>query len=211
MCQGKRATPVVCIGKMIHTSCSHSFISDGRAGINFEHSAIDGHTALRFVSDIFADNVVSFAQSITKTIYADSAFFPSLIEADVRRASTVNTTSVTPKKLIFDLPKSVLDKIYYAETSLSDEIVASDTYVLEFKGFGKTFIVRNNISPDSFVQLSIQVSDISDKDWSINNASTDIDPNHSWHTIDYSVKLLVNSKYQFVPDILPCVCLNASN
>eukprot|EP00984_Skeletonema_dohrnii_P022916 scaffold12038_cov111-Skeletonema_dohrnii-CCMP3373.AAC.1 len=31
--------------------------SDGRAGINFEHSAIDGHTALRFVSDIFADNV----------------------------------------------------------------------------------------------------------------------------------------------------------
>ena len=117
---------------------------------------------MRFVSDIFADNVVSFAQSITKTIYADSAFFPSLIEADVRRASTENTTSVTPKKLIFDLPKSVLDKIYYAETSLSDEIVASDTYVLEFKGFGKTFIVRNNISPDSFVQLSIQVSDNSD-------------------------------------------------
>ncbi len=131
---------------------------DGRAGINFEHSAIDGHTALRFVSDIFADNVVSFAQSITKTIYADSTFFPSLIEAEVRRASTENAASVTPKKLIFDLPQSVLDKIYFAETALSDEIVASDTYVLEFTGYGKTFIVRNKISPDSFVQLSMQVS-----------------------------------------------------
>lgn len=113
---------------------------------------------MRFVSDIFADNVVSFAQSITKTIYADSTFFPSLIEADVRRASTDNTASVTPKKLVFDLPQIVLDKIYYAETALSDEIVASDTYVLEFKDFGKTYIVRNKISPDSFVQLSMQVS-----------------------------------------------------
>lgn len=119
---------------------------------------------MRFVSDIFADNVVSFAQSITKTIYADSTFFPSLIEADVRRASTDNTASVTPKKLVFDLPQIVLDKIYYAETTLSDEIVASDTYVLEFKDFGKTYIVRNKISPDSFVQLSMQVSVNGDRD-----------------------------------------------
>jgi len=44
--------------------------SDGSAGVNFEHSAIDGHTALRYVSDIFADTVVRFAQSITKTIYS---------------------------------------------------------------------------------------------------------------------------------------------
>lgn len=131
---------------------------DGRAGINFEHSAIDGHTALRFVSDIFADNVVSFAQSITKTIYSDRTFFPSLIQAEVRRASAENPDLVTPKKLNFDLPQSILDKIYYAETALSDEIVASDTYVLEFTGFGKTLIVRNKMSPDSFVQLSMQLA-----------------------------------------------------
>jgi len=41
-------------------------MKDGSAGVNFEHSAVDGHTALRYVSDIFADTVVSFAQSITK-------------------------------------------------------------------------------------------------------------------------------------------------
>ena len=43
---------------------------DGTAGINFEHSAIDGHTALRVASDIYAETVVNFAQSITKTIHA---------------------------------------------------------------------------------------------------------------------------------------------
>ena len=129
--------------------------SDGRAGINFEHSAIDGHTALRFVSDIFADNVVSFAQSITKTIYSDHAgMFPSIIQADVKRAPSC----VIPRKLNFDLPQKILDKIYFAETSLSDQIVASETYVLEFTGYGKTLIVRNKMSPDSFVQLSMQLA-----------------------------------------------------
>ena len=33
-------------------------MANGKAGVNFEHSAIDGHTALRYVSDIFAENVV---------------------------------------------------------------------------------------------------------------------------------------------------------
>lgn len=124
------------------------------AGINFEHSAIDGHTALRFVSDIFADTVVQFAQSITKTIYSDRSFFPSLIHADVKRASSC----VRPKKISFDLPKRVLDTIYFAESALSDNIVASDTFVLEFNGYGKKLIVHNKMSPDSFVQLSMQLA-----------------------------------------------------
>ena len=131
---------------------------DGRAGINFEHSAIDGHTALRLVSDIFADNVLSFAQSITKTIYSDSKLFPSLIQAEVRRADAENSALTTPRKLNFDLPQSVLDKIYFAETAMGDEIVASDTFVLEFNVFGKNMIVHNKLSPDSFVQLSMQLA-----------------------------------------------------
>ncbi|EED89384.1 carnitine acetyl transferase, partial [Thalassiosira pseudonana CCMP1335] len=131
---------------------------DGRAGINFEHSAIDGHTALRFVSDIFADNVVSFAQSITQTVYSDRHMFPPLIQAHLRRASLEHPQLVAPRKLTFELPQCVLDKIYYAETSLSDQIVASDTFVLEFTGYGKNFIVRNKMSPDSYVQLSMQLA-----------------------------------------------------
>lgn len=61
--------------------------ADGGAGINFEHSAIDGHTALRFVSDIYADTVISFAQSITKMVHAHKGLIPSVITANVRRAA----------------------------------------------------------------------------------------------------------------------------
>eukprot|EP01050_Picozoa_sp_SAG11_P002375 SAG11_NODE_119_length_15911_cov_7.077599_9_plen_132_part_00 len=39
--------------------------TDGSAGVNFEHSAVDGHTVLRFVSDVFADTIVRFASSVT--------------------------------------------------------------------------------------------------------------------------------------------------
>jgi carnitine O-acetyltransferase len=61
--------------------------ADGGAGINFEHSAIDGHTALRFVSDIYADTVISFAQSITKLVNAHDGMIPSVITANIRRAA----------------------------------------------------------------------------------------------------------------------------
>lgn len=132
--------------------------SDGSAGINFEHSAIDGHTALRFASDIFAETVVTFAKSITKSIYTQSCPLPSMIEAKVLRAATINDGSqpdTRPKKIIFDISKEISDKIYYAETSLGDTIQANDTHILEFDKFGKSFIVQNKLSPDSLVQMSI--------------------------------------------------------
>lgn len=133
---------------------------DGSAGVNFEHSAIDGHTALRFASDIFAETVVSFAQSITKSIHGAGSI-PNVISAEVKRAAILpaNTGAplwdTSPKKLEFELPESVTDKIFFAETALGDEIMSSDTYVLEFKTYGKSFIVKNKMSPDSFVQMSM--------------------------------------------------------
>lgn len=136
---------------------------DGTAGINFEHSAIDGHTALRFVSDVYAETVISFAQSITKLVAAHDVI-PHVISAKVHRAATAldaegrATLDVFPKKLHFEIPDSVQRKIYYAETALGDEIVASETFVLEFKEYGKSFITRNKMSPDSFVQMSMMLA-----------------------------------------------------
>lgn len=163
---------------------------DGNAGINFEHSAIDGHTALRFVSDIYADTIIAFAQSITKLVQAHDGVIPSVINANVKRAAVTldsqgrttldgkthwndsdhgrtfrervsyNTllSVVFPKKINFELSDSVRRKIHYAETALGDEIVASDTYFLEFKDYGKRFITANKLSPDSYVQMSMMIA-----------------------------------------------------
>ena len=48
--------------------------------------------------------------------------------------------------------------ILCAETKLSDLIVQNETRVLEFGGYGKQFIVQNNLSPDAFVQLSMMMA-----------------------------------------------------
>ena len=133
---------------------------DGTAGINFEHSAIDGHTALRAVSDIYAETVIAFAESIVDVIHG-RGMIQHVIEAHVERAAAVAkqvsrpVLDVFPKKLVFNLSKQVREKIYFAATALCDELNASDTYVLEFRDFGKDFIVANKLSPDSFVQMSI--------------------------------------------------------
>eukprot|EP00546_Thalassionema_frauenfeldii_P007395 CAMPEP_0178911088 /NCGR_PEP_ID=MMETSP0786-20121207/9479_1 /TAXON_ID=186022 /ORGANISM="Thalassionema frauenfeldii, Strain CCMP 1798" /LENGTH=733 /DNA_ID=CAMNT_0020583453 /DNA_START=97 /DNA_END=2298 /DNA_ORIENTATION=- len=130
--------------------------SDGRAGINFEHSAIDGHTALRFASDIYAETVVTFAKSITKSIYTQGCPLPSIIDAEVSLDTTNGPSlDINPKKIVFDLPNDLKIDIHYAETSLGDAVKADDTHVLEFDKFGKSFIVGNKLSPDSLVQMSI--------------------------------------------------------
>jgi carnitine O-acetyltransferase len=132
----------------------------GTAGINFEHSAIDGHTALRFVSDVFAETVITFAESIVDPIHGRNTI-AHVVEAEVKRAALHTDTNgrpsldVFPKKLMFELPDSVKERIYYAETSLCDDLSSNDTIVLEFRDYGKTLIVGNKMSPDSFVQMSM--------------------------------------------------------
>lgn len=38
--------------------------ANGAAGINFEHSGVDGHTVLRFVADVYTELILRFAKSI---------------------------------------------------------------------------------------------------------------------------------------------------
>jgi len=136
--------------------------SDGSAGVNFEHSAIDGHTALRFVSDVFAETIVTFAKSITKSIYTSECPIPDIIDAKLMRASLLEKKGskdlqldTSPKKLVFEVTEEMRNRIFYAETSLGDALHSDDTYVLEFQNFGKNLIVNSKLSPDSVVQMSI--------------------------------------------------------
>lgn len=89
---------------------------------------------------------------------------PHVIQAKVKRAMTALDDNgnpcldIGPKKVAFDLSDSAKRRIFFAETALGDEIVASDIRVLEFKDYGKEFIVSNKMSPDSFVQLSMMLA-----------------------------------------------------
>jgi carnitine O-acetyltransferase len=164
-------------GSQMGSSCNRWYdklqiivCGDGTAGINFERSTIDGHTALRIVSDIYAETVVNFAQSITKTIPAHGKI-PHVIDAVVYRAGTHtedncdngdngvrDSLDVLPKKISFSIPEKLQKELFHAETALGDEIISSDTRVLEFQDYGKKLIVASNFSPDAYVQMSMMLA-----------------------------------------------------
>ena len=96
---------------------------DGVTGINFEHSAVDGHTALRFVSDIYAETIINFARSITKNIHSNETV-PNVINAEVKRAMAEldeagrPAIDLAPRKISFDLSESIKRTIFFAEVRI---------------------------------------------------------------------------------------------
>ncbi|KZT04232.1 acyltransferase ChoActase/COT/CPT [Laetiporus sulphureus 93-53] len=139
--------------------------ADGSAGINFEHTGVDGHTVLRFAADIFTEGLMLLARSInpsaptlfhaTLSPYAKS-YKHSRGSAVAPQLSYVIDT--VPKKLEWALYPELRAAIRFAETHLSDLICQNDCQALEFKGYGKNFITSHGFSPDAFVQMAFQAA-----------------------------------------------------
>jgi len=141
--------------------------ADGSAGINFEHTGVDGHTVLRFAADIFTEGLMLLARSINPTAptmfkaklspYAKSYRAPRGA-ADAPPPSPGYRIDPAPKKLEWVLTPELRAGIRYAETRLSDLICQNDCQALEFKGYGKNFITSHGLSPDAFVQMAFQAA-----------------------------------------------------
>lgn len=126
---------------------------NGKAGINFEHTGVDGHTVLRFVSDIYTDSILSFAHSINGNA-------PSLWkEGPAGTGSPSRTDLVTvPRKLEWDLTPDLSLALRFGETRLSDLINQNEFRHLEFKNYGSSLIKKMKYSPDAFVQMAFQAT-----------------------------------------------------
>ncbi|TBU24489.1 acyltransferase ChoActase/COT/CPT [Dichomitus squalens] len=140
--------------------------ADGAAGINFEHTGVDGHTVLRFAADIFTEGLMLLARSINPSA-------PTLFHAPLspyaksykppRGQSAPKTApgypiDTAPKKLEWTLAPELRAGIRFAETRLSDLICQNDCQALEFKTYGKNFITSHGFSPDAFVQMAFQAA-----------------------------------------------------
>ncbi|KAI0369642.1 acyltransferase ChoActase/COT/CPT [Pilatotrama ljubarskyi] len=141
--------------------------ADGAAGINFEHTGVDGHTVLRFAADIFTEGLMLLARSINPSAptlfhaplspYAKSYKPPRGQSKDsIPTPSYVIDTA--PKKLEWTLYPELRAGIRFAETRLSDLICQNDCQALEFKTYGKNFITSHGFSPDAFVQMAFQAA-----------------------------------------------------
>lgn len=156
--------------------------ADGSAGINFEHTGVDGHTVLRFAADVFTDGLMLLARSINPS--APTLFHAPLsthsrsnkhkgkpgaksdapvklsLEALKKKELTeqLEFIDTAPKKLEWTLGPELRAGVRFAETRLSDLICQNDCQALEFKGYGKVFITNHGFSPDAFVQMAFQAA-----------------------------------------------------
>ncbi|KAF8756075.1 carnitine choline acetyltransferase family [Rhizoctonia solani] len=137
--------------------------ANGAAGINFEHTGVDGHTVLRYAADIFTEGLMLLARSINPKA-------PVMFKAKLSphaKASKVKPgpddvepepLDPSPKKLEWELSNTLLTGIRFAETRLSDLICQNDCQALEFTGYGANFIKTHGFSPDAFVQMAFQAA-----------------------------------------------------
>ena len=129
---------------------------NGRAGINFEHTGVDGHTVLRFASDVYTDTILRFARSINgqaPSLWASQSPDPS--KRDPKSFGDVNTT---PHKLEWDMVPELSTALRFAETRLADLIQQNEFQTLEFEHYGKNFMTSMGFSPDAFVQMAFQAA-----------------------------------------------------
>ena len=129
---------------------------NGSAGINFEHTGVDGHTVLRMASDVYTDTILRFAKSINGE--APSLWASTSPDPAKRDPSSFGDVSTTPHKLEWDMQPELSTALRFAETRLADLIQQNEFQVLEFGGYGKNFMTSMGFSPDAFVQMAFQAA-----------------------------------------------------
>ncbi|KAL8912635.1 MAG: hypothetical protein Q9171_002360 [Xanthocarpia ochracea] len=129
---------------------------NGSAGINFEHTGVDGHTVLRMASDVYTDTILRFAKSINGQ--APSLWTSTSPDPSKRDPNSFGDVSTTPHKLEWDMLPELSTALRFAETRLADLIQQNEFEILEFAGYGKNFITSMSFSPDAFVQMAFQAA-----------------------------------------------------
>ncbi|KAK6528716.1 hypothetical protein TWF694_003956 [Orbilia ellipsospora] len=129
---------------------------NGAAGVNFEHTGVDGHTVLRFVSDVYTDTILRFA----KTIHGGSPSLWASVSPDPakRDPESFGNVSTTPHKLEWTMLPELSLGLRFAETRLADLINQNEFETLEFEGYGSNYIKTMGFSPDAYVQMAFQAA-----------------------------------------------------
>jgi carnitine O-acetyltransferase len=129
---------------------------NGSAGINFEHTGVDGHTVLRFASDVYTDTILRFARTINGQ--APSLWASTSPDPAKREPSSFGDVSTTPHKLEWDMVPELSIALRFAETRLADLIQQNEFQTLDFAAYGKNFMTSVGFSPDAFVQMAFQAA-----------------------------------------------------
>lgn len=114
---------------------------NGKTGINFEHTGVDGSVMLRLVAHIY-DTIdkVSFNEKDTSI-------------------DTEDSLAQRVKEIKFDLDSALTQTIRAAVDLFAQHSANNQIRVLNFTQFGKNQIKQFGVSPDAFVQLALQLAE----------------------------------------------------
>jgi carnitine O-acetyltransferase len=129
---------------------------NAKAGVNFEHTGVDGHTVLRFVSDIYTDTILRFAKSINGN--SPSIWNTHSPDPAKRDPASFGHVCTTPRKLEWKNTPELLLAMRFAETRLADLIHQNEFEGLEIEHYGMNLIKEMGFSPDAFVQMAFQAA-----------------------------------------------------
>ena len=158
-----------CLNRWYDKTLQLAICENGVAGVIFEHSRVDGHTVLRYSSDIITDSIMRFAQSIRGGL---PTVLTGLNHGDIGKKKMHRCRSwvlivfpqlvagmdSTPKRIQWKLAPKVCFSMQKAEALLSDMINQTEIEAVEFLSFGKQAIKEVKMSPDAFVQIAIQLA-----------------------------------------------------
>ncbi|KAL3239942.1 choline/carnitine O-acyltransferase [Nakaseomyces bracarensis] len=118
----------------------------GKAGINFEHTGVDGHTVLRLANEIYTDSITSFAKKVRN----NSQPIPQ---------TTKQNLITIPRKVEWIKDEYLSKAVHFAEVKCTDLISQYEIECLQFLEYGSTRIKSQfQCSPDAFVQQILQVA-----------------------------------------------------
>lgn len=114
---------------------------NGKTGINFEHTGVDGSVMLRLVAHIYDHIDQAFAHHLTHENQASVQL------------------SGGPAPVLFELNAPLANTLENAESQFFQHISNTQTRVLGFSSFGKEQIKTFRVSPDAFVQVALQLAE----------------------------------------------------
>ncbi len=115
--------------------------ANGKTGINFEHTGVDGSVMLRLIAHIY-DTI-------------DAVVFDERDREEIKNSAI----SSEVEDIRFELNDALCRTVQDAGNRFIQHTANTQTRVLNFSFFGKNQIKQFGVSPDAFVQLALQLAE----------------------------------------------------
>lgn len=160
----KKAILVVCLDQKLkdkepyEVACAYQMLLGGRKGENAANRWCDKTVQLIVGEDGYTGLLYEHSPSEGPPVAVLVDHCYKYIDKKLGCPPSSRTADNIPKKLEFVVSQDTAKDIEKAHSSLSRLTADLDLFIYKFKGYGKEFIKSCKLSPDSYVQMAMQLA-----------------------------------------------------